>query len=659
MSNNPDPNQPVVNAVSADVAEAVGDTTTSHLVAPSVRYILAGLGIMAGLILACLLLAYFLGRTANVGGGSATGPAAQGNKPSVQAQGNVVAGQPFVAQGSGFAGGEPVEIFAATNPNAPSSSYISLGTVNADANGGFNKEGLVLPPDRVAGASQIFFIGRGANTGFTQPIGAPLAAAAPLPPAANTPTPTQAASVPTVTATITPTAGTPPPNTNLPDLIISKMNIELQPGVDCAQSQQLGLRIEMRNVGIIASGPFVINVNGADSTVQNGLQPNESLQVWVPGYAAQNRVTVDSTNVVSELNENNNAVALALPVPTLPPNCRPTPTPTSTLDPNAGGVWFGKYYANVDLEEPAVLQRADATLNFDWKTGSPGPGVPVDNFSAEWTRKENFPSTDSYEFTITLDDGARVYIDNTKVFDEWFNGGKRTKTFNASISKGEHTIRVQYYEATGGAAIALSWKVKYAGWVGKYYNSTDFSGPIAHKSDDADINFDWGLGSPAPTINADNFSVDWQRTINLPAGTYLFAAEIDDGMRVFVDNQLVIDALVPGNKVVTATRLLGAGNHTFQVQYVEFGGFAKAKLRIEPVVLPPPTPTSTTPPTLTPTATGTAPPTLTPTITYTPEPTATPTTTPTPTETTTSAPATDTPTATATTNASPVVVTTP
>jgi hypothetical protein len=192
---------------------------------------------------------------------------------------------------------------------------------------------------------------------------------------------------------------------------------------------------------------------------------------------------------------------------------------------------------------------------------------------------------------------------------------------------------VEFYEATGQAAVALAWKVKYGGWVGRYYNTTDRSGPVVFKRDDADILFDWGFGSPDPAVNPDNFSVDWQRTINLPGGTYLFTAEVDDGVRVLIDNQLVLDNYTVGNKVVTTTRLLSAGNHFFQVQYVEFGGQAKVKFYWTPIFPPVPPATETPVPTVTPTASLTVPappPSQTPTSTLPPPP---PPLTPTPTDT--------------------------
>jgi hypothetical protein len=50
------------------------------------------------------------------------------------------------------------------------------------------------------------------------------------------------------------------------------------------------------------------------------------------------------------------------------------------------------------------------------------------------------------------------------------------------------------------------------------------------------------MGSPAAgLVGADAFSVRWTNTVNFPKGIYRFRATVDDGVRVFVDDQLVID----------------------------------------------------------------------------------------------------------------------
>jgi LysM repeat protein len=107
-------------------------------------------------------------------------------------------------------------------------------------------------------------------------------------------------------------------------------------------------------------------------------------------------------------------------------------------------------------------------------------------------------------------------------------------------------------------------------WTGLYYNNVNFEGaPVVVRQDGA-INFDWGLGNPHPSINADNFSVLWTTTANFREGTYRFYATSDDGVRVYVDDRLVVD----GWSVHPAQGYFGdidlsAGYHTVRVEYFE------------------------------------------------------------------------------------------
>ncbi len=59
---------------------------------------------------------------------------------------------------------------------------------------------------------------------------------------------------------------------------------------------------------------------------------------------------------------------------------------------------------------------------------------------------------------------------------------------------------------------------------------------------DSVVNNNWGSSSPKPSITSDNFAVQWQGSILAPdSGNYIFSTVSDDGVRLWVDDQLVID----------------------------------------------------------------------------------------------------------------------
>ena len=163
-------------------------------------------------------------------------------------------------------------------------------------------------------------------------------------------------------------------------------------------------------------------------------------------------------------------------------------------------------------------------------------------------------------------------------------------------------------------------------WKGEYFNNPSLLGNPTVVRDDSDIDFNWGSSSPAPGIPNELFSVRWTRTLDFAAGYYRFSADVDDGVRIWLDGKLVMNEWhdATGNQYDRDV-YMGDGRHAIRIEYYQNIGPAHAHVWWQPIQ----------PPTLTPTPTLTATPTrtTTPTLTATPTRTATPTKTSTPTAT--------------------------
>ena len=76
---------------------------------------------------------------------------------------------------------------------------------------------------------------------------------------------------------------------------------------------------------------------------------------------------------------------------------------------------------------------------------------------------------------------------------------------------------------------------------------------------------------------SDLFSVRWVSSQNFPTtGLYQFNAIVDDGVRIYVDDNVVLNAW--SNHAGTTeigTANITAGVHTVKVEYYEFGHQAK------------------------------------------------------------------------------------
>ncbi|WP_347597831.1 PA14 domain-containing protein [Acrocarpospora sp. B8E8] len=122
-----------------------------------------------------------------------------------------------------------------------------------------------------------------------------------------------------------------------------------------------------------------------------------------------------------------------------------------------------------------------------------------------------------------------------------------------------------------------------ASYQAEYFANRNLSGsPVLTRAESA-IDHDWGGDSPGEGVPADNFSARWTKTSDFTAGTYRFTATGDDGLRLYVDGQLVIDKWIDQPATTyTTDRALSAGSHTVVLEYYEAAGGAIAVLTVEP-----------------------------------------------------------------------------
>ena len=76
------------------------------------------------------------------------------------------------------------------------------------------------------------------------------------------------------------------------------------------------------------------------------------------------------------------------------------------------------YFNNADLTGSSI-SRIDATVNFDWGTGSPNSAIGADTFSARWTGQVQAQKNETYTFFTTSDDGVRLWIDGRQIINDW------------------------------------------------------------------------------------------------------------------------------------------------------------------------------------------------------------------------------------------------
>lgn len=119
-----------------------------------------------------------------------------------------------------------------------------------------------------------------------------------------------------------------------------------------------------------------------------------------------------------------------------------------------------------------------------------------------------------------------------------------------------------------------------ANWRGEYFDNVTLSGEPLFARDDNAIAFDWGNGSPAPNqLGTDRFSIRWSDTLSLTPGTYRFVVTADDGVRLWINGELVVDQFtVQSARTHTVARSLPDGRAAIVMEYFENTGVATAQL---------------------------------------------------------------------------------
>ena len=274
------------------------------------------------------------------------------------------------------------------------------------------------------------------------------------------------------------------------------------------------------------------------------------------------------------------------------PGAAPSPTPVPTSSPSTSALWRGAYYANADLSDEPLFVRNDAGINFHWGLRSPDTRLNTDHFSVRWTRTVNFRGG-LYRFTMTADDGTRVWVDDELVIDQWQVQPESTYTVEITLTSGNHPITIEYFDDTGNATAQFSFvrlgaasvtptptatpssSVPTDAWRGEYFGNIDLSGTPLLTRVDPYIGFEWGLGSPDSGVPQDYFSVRWMRKATFDKGSYAFCAMADDGVRLYVDGVRLVDEWHPSNGLsYCVTTDLAKGTHEVKVEYYEDGAQA-------------------------------------------------------------------------------------
>jgi hypothetical protein len=117
------------------------------------------------------------------------------------------------------------------------------------------------------------------------------------------------------------------------------------------------------------------------------------------------------------------------------------------------------------------------------------------------------------------------------------------------------------------------------GLTAQYFHNADFTGLADVRTEGVSQN--WGTGSPGAGIDPDSFSVRWTGQV-MPqfSQTYTFNVLSDEGVRVWVDGQMLIDDWIPhARRNRTGSIALQAGQlNDIRIDYYDSSGLAQMQL---------------------------------------------------------------------------------
>src|SRR5579862_3184522 len=106
-------------------------------------------------------------------------------------------------------------------------------------------------------------------------------------------------------------------------------------------------------------------------------------------------------------------------------------------------------------------------------------------------------------------------------------------------------------------------------FTGCYYKNMTLSGDPAFVRTDNEINFIWGGNqSPDPSLMPNDFSVRWSGNFNFSQGNYTFSLVTSDGMRLYLDGNLILDQWNDQPpSYYTVNQTISEGRHLIAVEY--------------------------------------------------------------------------------------------
>jgi outer membrane protein OmpA-like peptidoglycan-associated protein len=118
----------------------------------------------------------------------------------------------------------------------------------------------------------------------------------------------------------------------------------------------------------------------------------------------------------------------------------------------------GDYYDGLNFEH-LIETRRDALIDFFWHGEKPTSGVPAEQFTVRWTGWLVPPVTGHYVLHLSVDDGARLWLDDKQLLNEWRGQPLSYYDVPVDLQAGRpYRLRLDYCQYSLEATARLLWE---------------------------------------------------------------------------------------------------------------------------------------------------------------------------------------------------------
>ena len=260
------------------------------------------------------------------------------------------------------------------------------------------------------------------------------------------------------------------------------------------------------------------------------------------------------------------------------------PTPPQLC---AAGTWKAELFGGTALAGTPKSITCVSAIDQSYTGGTYPEGLDGPNqYSMRFTKTIN-EGAGSYQLTTRTDDGVRVSVDGVRVLNAWTaQSADQTRVVQVPLGNGPHEIVVEYYQGFNDASAKVTFTKTIAAcppgqWMSEYFTGTSLAGVVTKRACIDEIDQEFAPGDGPTGVGSSLYSARFTRTIDEGKGTFEFTARADDGVRVSVDGDRIIDEWSDQSATETysAEVALSAGSHLVVVEYYQ--GYNEAAVEVD------------------------------------------------------------------------------